>query len=146
MPPIDYDIDDRSYNCYNLKFSKHFRKIKLWSYFPSHFGIEVQRVIVRELLTKVTAVTLTIDIGCFHLTLKYYTVSNSSSFKVSINEDHVLKCFCSPSDFFGGRVKLTNWTRFSASRLVNGKNVYFAEFSGHKVVVKKLAHDSGKDC
>jgi hypothetical protein len=40
---------------------------------------------------------------------------------------------------------LTNWTRFSASRLVNGKNVYFAEFSGQKVVVKKLAHDSGKE-
>ncbi len=47
------------------------------------------------------------------------------------------------SDFFGGRIKLTNWTRFSISRFVNGKNVFFAQFSGKKVVLKKLAHNYG---
>lgn len=47
-------------------------------------------------------------------------------------------------DFFGGRLKLTNWTRFSVSRLVNGKNVFFAEYSGKRVVLKKLAHNFGK--
>ena len=38
---------------------------------------------------------------------------------------------------------MTNWTRFSVSRLVNAKNVFFAEFSGQKVVLKKLAHNYG---
>lgn len=36
---------------------------------------------------------------------------------------------------------MTNWTRYSATRLVNGKNVYYADYSGQKVVLKKFAHD-----
>jgi len=38
-------------------------------------------------------------------------------------------------------VKLTNWTRFSAARLVNSKNVYLADYGGTDVVIKKFAHD-----
>ena len=44
-------------------------------------------------------------------------------------------------DFFGDRVKLTNWTRFSATRFVNSKNVYLADYGGMGVVIKKFAHD-----
>jgi hypothetical protein len=44
-------------------------------------------------------------------------------------------------DFFGERLQLTNWTRFSATRFFNSKNVYFADYKGMGVVIKKFAHD-----
>lgn len=44
-------------------------------------------------------------------------------------------------DFYSGHVRLTNWTRYKVSRLVNAKNVYYGDYRGRRVLLKKLAHD-----
>ena len=45
------------------------------------------------------------------------------------------------SDIYTGNLRLSNWTRFTISKLVNARNVYHGMLSGKKVMVKKLGHD-----
>lgn len=44
--------------------------------------------------------------------------------------------------FQRGEVALTNWTRYSVSRMFNAKNTFFASYKGAPVFLKKLAHES----
>ena len=47
------------------------------------------------------------------------------------------------SDISQGRLKLTEWTRFTISRLFNARNIYYGVFRDSKHVIgKKLGHDT----
>ena len=46
------------------------------------------------------------------------------------------------NDVYLGKLKLTEWTRYKVSKLLNARNVYPAVLHGNKnVIVKKLGHD-----
>ena len=44
-------------------------------------------------------------------------------------------------EFLKGSIVLTNWTRYRLTKLFNVKNVYYGQYFGRPVVLKKLAHD-----
>ena len=47
------------------------------------------------------------------------------------------------NDVYHGNLKLTKWTRYTVSKLLNARNVYHGLLHGNKnVIVKKLGHDS----
>jgi len=49
-------------------------------------------------------------------------------------------------EVYAGRLTLKRWTRFSASRLLNARNVYYGALKGKgDVVAKKLGHDNELD-
>ena len=51
------------------------------------------------------------------------------------------------SDIYHGNIKLTSWTRYTISKLLNARNVYYGELYGNKnfpkikIIGKKLGHD-----
>ena len=46
------------------------------------------------------------------------------------------------SDVYHGKIKLTSWTRYTISKLLNARNVYYGVLNGkEKVIGKKLGHD-----
>ena len=46
------------------------------------------------------------------------------------------------SDVYLGAIKLTNWTRYTISKLMNARNVFHGVLNGNKkVIIKKLGHD-----
>ena len=46
------------------------------------------------------------------------------------------------NDVYLGKLKLTEWTRYKVSKLLNARNVYHGVLHGNKnVIVKKLGHD-----
>ena len=46
------------------------------------------------------------------------------------------------NDVYVGAIKLTNWTRYTISKLMNARNVFHGVFKGYtKVIIKKLGHD-----
>ena len=46
------------------------------------------------------------------------------------------------NDVYLGKLKLTEWTRYKVSKLLNARNIYPAVLHGKKnVIVKKLGHD-----
>jgi len=46
-----------------------------------------------------------------------------------------------PDIYRGAGFRLTRWTRFTASKFFNARNVYFGSLNGQQVVAKKLGHD-----
>ncbi|TRY67135.1 hypothetical protein TCAL_11442 [Tigriopus californicus] len=60
-----------------------------------------------------------------------------------LEHDACPACFgtnlCAP--IFKSQIQLTNWTRFSISRLMNAKNVFYGNYKFEKVILKKLGHD-----
>ena len=46
------------------------------------------------------------------------------------------------NDVYVGAIKLTNWTKYTISKLLNARNVFRGVFNGNKnVIIKKLGHD-----
>ena len=46
------------------------------------------------------------------------------------------------NDLYQGRIKLTNWTKYTVSKLINARNVFHGVYQGNKnVIIKKLGHD-----
>ena len=49
-------------------------------------------------------------------------------------------------EVYHGKLKLVSWTRYTASKLLNARNVYYGVLSDNKnVIAKKLGHDAESD-
>ena len=50
------------------------------------------------------------------------------------------------NDIYHGKLKLTEWTRYTVSKFLNARNVYHGVLHGNKnVIIKKLGHDAESD-